>query len=76
MQGGQPQIELSQTVAIKTPENGDIFQQGFVMRKVSRFITQGAEDAVMPIPVFYCPETGKILGDTLPPEIRGEYDSI
>ena len=31
------------------------------------------EDAVMPIPVFYDPKTGKILVDTLPPDLREEY---
>jgi len=27
----------------------------------------------MPIPVFYCPDTKKLVGLTLPPEIREEY---
>ena len=36
----------------------------------------GDEDAVLPIPVFYDGSTGKILKDTLPPEIRGDYDTI
>jgi hypothetical protein len=30
----------------------------------------------MPIPVFYDEGTGKILKDTLPPELREEYDTI
>ena len=72
----QPQIDLSKTTAIETESGSKLFQQGFILRKVSRFITNGAEDAVMPIPVFYDPDTGKILGQGLPPEIRGEYDTI
>ena len=72
----QPQIELSKTTAVETESGGKIWQQGFVLRKVSRFITNSPEDAVMPIPVFYDPETGKILGQGLPPEIRGDYDII
>ena len=72
----QPQIDLSKTTAIETESGNKLFQQGFILRKVSRFITNGAEDAVMPIPVFYDPDTGKILGQGLPPEIRGEYDTI
>ena len=72
----QPQIDLSKTTAIETEKGGQIFQQGFILRKVSRFITNSPEDAVMPIPVFYDPDTGKILGQGLPPEIRGEYDTI
>ncbi len=72
----QPQIDLGKTTSVPNDSGGLLFQQGFVLRKVSRFITNGAEDAVLPIPVFYDKETGKILQDTLPPELRGEYDTI
>ena len=72
----QPQIDLSKTTSVLTEDGGQIFQQGFVLRKVSRFITGGTEDSVLPIPVFYDPETNKILGEGLPPELRGEYDTI
>ena len=72
----QPQIDLSKTTSIETENGGKLFQQGFILRKVSRFIANSPEDAVMPIPVFYDPDTGKILGQGLPPEIRGEYDTI
>jgi len=76
MTAQQPQIDLSKTTTVETENGGKIWQQGFVLRKVSRFITNSPEDAVMPIPVFYDPETNKILGQALPPEIRGEYDTI
>jgi len=76
MQAPQPQIELSKTVSIPTENGKPIWHQGVVLRKVSRFITGGDEDAVMPIPVFYDPETGKILKQGLPPELQGEYDTI
>ena len=72
----QPQIDLAQTTSVPNGSGGQLFEQGFVLRKVSRFITNGAEDAVLPIPVFYDKETGKILADTLPPELRSEYDTI
>jgi len=54
----------------------DIWKQGVILRKVSRFITGGDEDAIMPIPIFYDGATGKILKDTLPPELREDYDTI
>ena len=76
MTAQQPQIDLGKTTSIETENGGKLFQQGFILRKVSRFITNSSEDAVMPIPVFYDPETGKILGQGLPPEIRDEYDTI
>jgi hypothetical protein len=72
----QPQIDLGKTTSIETENGGKVWQQGFVLRKVSRFITNSSEDAVLPIPVFYDPETGKILDQGLPPELRGEYDTI
>tara|TARA_R110000823_G_scaffold295679_1_gene415430 strand:- start:363 stop:566 length:204 start_codon:yes stop_codon:yes gene_type:complete len=67
---------MDKTTAIPNDSGGALFQQGFVLRKVSRFITNGAEDAVLPIPVFYDAITSKILKDTLPPELRDEYDTI
>ena len=72
----QPQIDLGKTTSVPNDSGGQLFQQGFILGKVSRFITNGAEDAVLPIPVFYDEKTGKILQDTLPPELRGEYDTI
>ena len=50
-----------------------IFQQGFLLRKVSKFVAGTGEDAVMPIPVFYEPSTGKIVGLTLHPDLKEEY---
>ncbi len=72
----QPQIDLGKTVSMDTESGDKVWQQGFVLRKVSRFITGGDEDAVMPIPIFYDPKTGKVLGQGLPAEIRDEYDTI
>jgi hypothetical protein len=46
-----------------------------ILRKVSRFVAGTDEDAVMPIPVFYDVKTGKILLDTLPKDLREEYEN-
>jgi len=63
-------FDLKNTQEVLTPSGGKVWQQGFVIRKVSKFITGTSEDAVMPIPVFYDPKTGEILQDTLPKELR------
>ena len=70
----QPQmnLDLSKTTAIDTPSGGKIWQQGMILRKVSKFVTGTTEDAIVPIPVFYDAETGKILEDTIPKELREE----
>ena len=75
MEQQQPQmnLDLSKTTAIDTPSGGKIWQQGMIVRKVSKFVVGAQEDAIVPIPVFYDPETGKILEDTLPKELREEY---
>ena len=70
---GQPNVKLEDTTSFTTPEGNKIFQQGVLIRSVSKFVAGTDEDAVMPIPVFFCPDTKKIVGLTLPPEIREEY---
>ena len=69
----QPQIDLSKTTSIKTSKGGKVWQQGVILRKVSKFITGTSEDGIIPIPVFWDPETGEELQDTLPQELREEY---
>ena len=76
MQPQQPNIDLKNTTSIETEGGGRIWQQGALLRKVSKFVTGTDSDAVMPIPVFYDPETGKILEDSLPKELREEYKDV
>ena len=59
----QPQIDLKNTTGIKTTDDTSVFQQGVLLRKVSKFVTGTSEDAMLPIPVFYEASTGKILTD-------------
>jgi hypothetical protein len=73
MEQPQMNLDLSKTTAIDTPSGGKIWQQGMIVRKVSKFVVGAQEDAIVPIPVFFDPETGKILEDTLPKELREEY---
>ena len=72
----QTKIDLSNTSALKNFDGGDTFRQEFIIRKVSRFVTGTEEDAMMPIPVFVCTSSGKIVGEGLPPELREEYKDI
>ncbi len=73
MEQPQMNLDLSKTTAIDTPSGGKIWQQGMILRKVSKFITGTSEDAIVPIPVFYDSTDGSILEDTLPKELREEY---
>lgn len=68
----QPQmnLDLTKTTPILTPNGGKIWHQGYILRKVSKFITGTSDDNVLPIQVFYDPETGEILKEGLPNELK------
>ena len=68
----QPQIGLKNTSEVKNFNGGSVFTQGVILRKVSRFVTGTDEDALLPIPVFFDPETKKILTDSVPKDLREE----
>jgi len=66
-------LDLSKTTEVLTQTGTPVWEQGVVLRKVSRFVTGTAEDAIIPIPVFYDPKTGEICQETLPKELREYY---
>ena len=70
----QPQmnIDLKNTTGVY-PSKGKVWQQGVLLRKVSKFVAGSDSDALLPIPVFYDPETGKILEGTVPQDLREEF---
>ena len=67
-----PPIDLKNTSEVKNSEGGSIFQQGVILRTISKFITGTDEDAFLPIPVFYDSKTGKILASSVPKDLREE----
>lgn len=71
----QLNINLPNTQKINNFDGGSIFQQGFIIRKVSKFVLGTDEDAVLPIPVFFDPSSKKILRDSIPLELREEYEN-
>lgn len=70
----QPQmnIDLKNTTGV-FPSKGKVWQQGVLLRKVSKFVAGSDNDALLPIPVFFDPETGKILEGTVPQDLREEF---
>ena len=76
MNNNQPKvnIDIKNTRPITSPEGNQIFQEGVILRKVSRFVTGTSEDGVIPVPVFYDVATGKVLVELLPKELRAEFE--
>ena len=70
----QPQlnVDLKSTTAILNSEGKNVFVSGVILRKISKFVAGTDDDAILPIPVFYDPSTGKILKEGLPKELREE----
>jgi hypothetical protein len=69
----QPQIDLSQSTEILSSTGGRIFQTGYVLRRVSKFLAQTDEDLIVPIQIFYDKDSGEIALDMLHPDIRHFY---
>ena len=69
-------IDFKNTMPVEGFDGGQLFGQAFILRKVSKFVVGGTEDALLPIPVFYDLETKKIIADSLPKDIREEYKEI
>jgi hypothetical protein len=67
-------IDIKNTRPITSPEGNQVFAEGVILRKVSRFLTGTQEDGVIPIPVFYDIKTGKVLVELLPKELRAEFE--
>lgn len=72
----QPQfkLDIQKTTPILTEEGSQIWVEGFILRKVSRFLTGGQTDSVVPVPIFYCPTTKEVCKDGLPPELDFLFD--
>lgn len=71
-QAQMPPIDLKNTTSVKNFDGGSVFQQGVILRKVSKFITGTNEDSLLPIPVFIDPSSNKILKDSVPQDLREE----
>ena len=68
----QPQIDLKNTTAVLNEAGGILFQQGVILRKVSKFVAGTNEDALIPIPVFFDGDTGKVVMESVPQDLREE----
>ena len=65
------QVNLSNSTAIKCEKCGyDVFLPAVKMRKISKILTGGAQDAILPIDILVCGECGAVCEELLPREIK------
>ena len=69
-------VNLKNTEIVKSDDGNVIFAEGIILRKASKFAVGTAQDALIPISVFYDVVTGKLLKETLPGDIKDEYDNL
>jgi hypothetical protein len=67
-------VDLNSTRPAPSAAGNHVFTEGFVLRRISKFLTGTNEDGMIPIPCFYDVKTGEILIETLPKELREEYE--
>lgn len=64
-------ISLDKTVEITCDECGhQVFQEGLMLRKASKFLTGTAVDSLIPIPVFCCSSCHHVNSEFLPEGLR------
>ena len=68
-------IDLKSAETIYSPSGNCIFAEGVILKKISKFVSGTSEDAIVPIPVFYDIESGAILTELLPKELREEFEN-
>lgn len=67
----QLNISLDKTTSIVCNKcKHNIFIQGVVLRKASRFLTGTAQDALIPVPVFACAKCQHVNEEFLPIQLR------
>jgi hypothetical protein len=70
----QPKIDLKTTTPLLGEDGKPLFfQEAIIFRKVSKFILASDSDGLVPIPCVVEVNSGKILLDMLPKEIRDDY---
>jgi uncharacterized Zn finger protein len=75
MNNSQININLEDTTELKCDSCGhNVFQQGVLLRSLSRFITGSNQDSLIPISVFVCMKCGHV-NDTFLPQQKPMSDS-
>jgi hypothetical protein len=69
-------IDIKATTPIVSEDGNHVFTEGFLLRKISKFLTGTPEDGIIPISCFVDLKTGKILVELLPKELREEYTKL
>ena len=66
-------ISLDKTEEIICEQcNHNVFQEGLMLRKASKFLTGTPQDALIPLPVFSCAKCGWVNEEFLPEPLKNK----
>ena len=69
----QLNIDLNKTQEITCEKcNHNVFQEGLMLRKASKFLTGTTQDALIPLPVFSCSACGHVNETFLPEPLKNK----
>jgi DNA-directed RNA polymerase subunit RPC12/RpoP len=75
--GGMPMnFSLNDARDMSCECGNKIFMDGFSFKKVSRLITGGPKDAILPIQLYLCTQCGKPLQELLPEEMKDKTPTV
>lgn len=64
-------VALNKTTAFECDEcQNQVFIQGVLLRKASKFLTGTSQDAIVPIPIFSCSKCGAVNREFIPEQLR------
>jgi hypothetical protein len=68
-------ISLDKTTAVTCEKcENEVFAEGTLLRKASRFLTGTTNDALIPIPLFYCTKCGHTNEEFLPIQLKAKTE--
>ena len=66
-------ISLDKTQEITCDKCGhNVFEEGLMLRKASKFLTGTTQDALIPLPVFSCSACGNVNEEFLPEPLKNK----
>lgn len=68
-------INLLDTEEVTSSLGNNLFAQGYILRKVSRFVTGSSHDTIISIPVYYDVISGEVCLEAMSPDLRRLFEN-
>lgn len=66
----EAKIDISKTHPVNCDCGSNIFEEGYIMRKASQFMTGTGKDELIPVSALVCKSCHKPLMESVPPPAR------